>query len=201
MNVLLRLVVAALLGAGASACARTQARTQPEAPPLATPPAPPRVIVPIDSEPITSSSPPADEAPARPPGSRGSGRAAPPRSELKSDGPKPEPAKPGESAKAESAAEPPRAAVEEPVPPRTLQTAPAANAGEAEKKIRGQLTRAARDLNRVDYGALSVDAKAQYDTAKRFMRQAEEALKVKNFVFAENLADKAAALAAILLGR
>jgi len=38
----------------------------------------------------------------------------------------------------------------------------------------------------------------QYDTAKRFIQQAEDALKAKNFVFAEQLADKAATLAAAL---
>lgn len=60
---------------------------------------------------------------------------------------------------------------------------------------------AARDLSRIDYRVLSADAKAQYDVAKRFSEQAEEALKAKNFVFAGQLADKAAALAALLLKR
>ena len=41
----------------------------------------------------------------------------------------------------------------------------------------------------------------QYDTAKRFAVQAEESLQARNLVFASNLADKAAALAAQLLGR
>jgi hypothetical protein len=58
-----------------------------------------------------------------------------------------------------------------------------------------------RDLNRIDYRALGKDAQAQYDIAKRFTEQAEEALQNKNVQFAEILADKAAALAAQLLKR
>ena len=61
-------------------------------------------------------------------------------------------------------------------------------------------TRATADLNRVDYRALNADARTQYDTAKRFIRQAEDAVRAKNLVFAKNLADKAAALAAQLAG-
>jgi hypothetical protein len=41
----------------------------------------------------------------------------------------------------------------------------------------------------------------QYDTAKRFIQQADDAMKAKNLVFARNLADKAAAIAAQLAGR
>ena len=58
-----------------------------------------------------------------------------------------------------------------------------------------------RDLSHVDYGALSADAKAQYDTAKRFMVLAEQAIKDRNFVFARTLADKAAVIAAVLSSR
>jgi hypothetical protein len=63
------------------------------------------------------------------------------------------------------------------------------------------LTHAARDLNRVDYGALSADAKAQYDTAKRFMVLADQAIKARNFVFARTLADKAGVIAGVLSNR
>ena len=76
-----------------------------------------------------------------------------------------------------------------------------ANAGQVEQRVRGMLTNAGRDLARIDYRALGVDAQAQYDIAKRFTEQAEEALKAKNLLFAEQLADKAAALAAQLLKR
>jgi hypothetical protein len=67
--------------------------------------------------------------------------------------------------------------------------------------VRILIAQAMNDLNRVDYQALNAGARNQYDTAKRFATQAEEALRARNLVFANNLADKAAALAAQLLGR
>ena len=63
------------------------------------------------------------------------------------------------------------------------------------------LQRANADLNRVDYRALNADARTQYDTAKRFVRQADDAIRTKNLVFAKNLAEKAATIAAQLAGR
>ena len=57
------------------------------------------------------------------------------------------------------------------------------------------------DLSRIDYRLLNADAKTQYDTAKRFIRQADDAMRAKNLVFAKSLADKAAALAAQLGGK
>ena len=56
-------------------------------------------------------------------------------------------------------------------------------------------------LNRIDYRVLNADAKTQYDTAKRFIRQADEAMRAKNLVFAKTVADKAVVLAAQLGGR
>ena len=66
--------------------------------------------------------------------------------------------------------------------------------------MREVLTRAQRDLARVDYGKLTADGRAQYDQAKRFSEQAEQALKERNLTFASTLADKAATLAAGLVG-
>jgi hypothetical protein len=90
---------------------------------------------------------------------------------------------------------------EEPKQPTTLQTTPISAEAEMERAVRGLLTRATGDLNRIDRRALNADARTQYDTAKRFVAQAEEALKSRNLVFATNLADKAATLAAQLAGR
>jgi hypothetical protein len=67
--------------------------------------------------------------------------------------------------------------------------------------VRILIAQAMDDLNRVNYQALNADARNQYDMAKRFAVQAEEAIRARNLVFANNLADKAAALAAQLLGR
>jgi hypothetical protein len=57
-------------------------------------------------------------------------------------------------------------------------------------------------LNRINYQALTSDGRTQYEQAKRFISQAEDALqRARNFVYANNLADKAATIAAQLLGR
>jgi hypothetical protein len=63
------------------------------------------------------------------------------------------------------------------------------------------MAQALRDLERTDYRLLSADRRTQYDTARRFVQQAEDALKEQNLVFAEQLADKAATLAAALVRR
>ena len=57
------------------------------------------------------------------------------------------------------------------------------------------------DLNRINYQNLSSDGRTQYDMAKRFVSQAEDALRAKNLPFANNLADKAASIATQLAGR
>ena len=77
----------------------------------------------------------------------------------------------------------------------------AANSAAAERAVRDVLVRANRDLSRIDYGRLSTDGRAQYEQAKRFSQQADQALKERNVVFAATLADKSATLAAELLGR
>ena len=83
-------------------------------------------------------------------------------------------------------------------PPPTLQTA---NPSVAEQRTRVSLASATRDLGRIDVRSLSVDAKAQYDIARRFIAQASDALNNRNFEFAQQLADKAATLAALLQKR
>jgi outer membrane biosynthesis protein TonB len=88
-----------------------------------------------------------------------------------------------------------------PSPPTTLQTGPTAADAELERGIRAMLLRASADLRRVNTRRLSADAREQYDTASRFARQADDAIRAKNLVFARTLAEKAAALAAQLAGR
>ena len=86
-------------------------------------------------------------------------------------------------------------------PPTTLQTTPTQQEGEQERRIRARLSQAASSLNRINYQALNTDGRMQYDTTKRLINQAEEAVRAKNLVFASSVADKAAALAAELSGR
>src|SRR5207245_7654300 len=84
-------------------------------------------------------------------------------------------------------------------PTTPLQTAAAEREAQVEKGARDLLARALADLNRIDYSRLNADARAQYDQARRFISQAEDALQKRNLVFASNLADKASTLAAQLV--
>ena len=177
----------------ASGCVRTAAKTTPDAPPLDMPAPPPREMEPNDAEtpaPVPLVSEPARSTPQRP---RPAPRENPPRPA--------EPAKPVEPPKIEPPIETPLPVEEAPRPPSTLQTTPTTAEGEVERGIRASLSRANLDLNRIDYRLLNADAKTQYDTAKRFIRQADDAMRAKNLVFAKSLADKAAALAAQLGGK
>jgi len=141
-------------------------------------PAPPeRVLVPVE-EPVPVAAEPEPEP---------ASTAAAPKPAPKPAAPKPQPAAP-------AAAQAPPA----PADTRQLQTS-AATSVATERNTRDLLARAARDLGRVDYARLSTDGRTQYDQSKRFTEQAQQALRDKNFVFAETLADKAATLAAELL--
>jgi hypothetical protein len=72
-------------------------------------------------------------------------------------------------------------------------------AAKTEASIRELLGRALRDLQRVNYAALDADGRVQFDIARRFMEQAEEALKGGNLAYAGKLADKAATMGAVLV--
>ncbi|HVC18596.1 MAG TPA: hypothetical protein VNE16_00855 [Vicinamibacterales bacterium] len=169
-------LVALVLGLGG--CVRPHAQTEPAMPPLATPPPPPHQVVPAPAPAEAPAGTPA--SPAHPP----ERRRRPARAEP------PHPGAPASGTPTTTAAP----------PAPTLETAPAADAGAEAQDIRETLGKASRDLAGVDYQSLSDNARAQYDTAKRFIRQAEDALKSRNFVFARSLADKAAVLATLLRG-
>jgi hypothetical protein len=107
--------------------------------------------------------------------------------------PKPPMPKPDATAKPEPArTEPERPAT--PPPSLTLKPAPGAQST-TEASIRDLLGRANRDLGRVSYTSLTGDGKAQFDTARRFIQQGEDALRAGNLVFAGKVADKAATIA------
>ena len=184
------LLLCCLAAVSLAGCAHAAARTTPDIPGLEMPAPPPR-----DVEPAEVDAPPPVGLPAEPPHSappRPRPATPAPRNEPRAESPKPEPPPAVEAPK------PP----DEPVkPPTTLQTTPANAEGEVERGVRTSLQRALADLNRVDYRALNTDARTQYDTAKRFVRQADDAIRTKNLVFAKNLAEKAATIAAQLAGR
>jgi outer membrane biosynthesis protein TonB len=177
----------------ASGCVHTAAKAMPDAPPLDMPAPPAREVEPNEPEPPQPVPLVIEPARNAPPRTRVAPRETPPRT---AEPPKPEPPK------VEPPVETPLPIIEEPPkPPSTLQTTPANAEGEVERGIKASLQRATSDLSRIDYRLLNADAKTQYDTAKRFIRQADDAMRAKNLVFARSLADKAAALAAQLGAR
>ncbi len=174
------LVCALAAAAAVSGCAKARASDAPAMPTLAPPDVPPRVVAEYEPDPPLEAAPVPPEAVVPAPRTT-----RPPRREA----PRVDPV--------ETAAPPAPAPPVPAAPPLTLQT-PAASA-QAEQSVRGLLSKAARDLGRVDYQMLDADGKAQYDTARRFMQQADDALKARNVRFAGTLADKAATMAAVLV--
>jgi hypothetical protein len=85
--------------------------------------------------------------------------------------------------------------------PRELRAASSPADPEAERRITELLRIASRNLNGVDYRGLTRGGRESYDQAKGFIEEAEKALTTRNFVYAQTAADKAAKLAAELLGR
>jgi len=171
--------MAVLLLASVSACGKVKASVPQPMPALEMPAPPGRLIIPSPiPEPTPEPAAPAATQPAvrpnPPPATRPAERTTPPAT---STTPPPEPT-------------PPAA-------PPVLLTTP--NVGDLEQKAQANLVAARRDLKRVNYNALSNDARLQFDTAQQYIGQAEDALKVKNYVFAGQLAEKAATLASLLV--
>src|SRR5579862_431653 len=179
-------------------CTRAHAKTLPESPALEMPAPPAHSVEPVEAEPIASTPVTSEtQAPSR--------RATPPRPRTTPPPPAAKPAEPAkpEPAKPEPPPETPKPEVksDEPRPPSPLQTAPATAEGEAERSVRATIAHATSDLSHVDYRALNADGRSQYDQAKRLMRQADDAMREKNLVFARSVADKAATIAAQLARR
>ncbi len=184
----LQLCVAAVASATLASCAHATSGTVVELPPLEMPEPPPRVVEVIEPETL-----PVATLPEEPRTSVRSRPAQPARQ----DPPRQEPPRTDPIV-----AETPKPADDGPkAPATTLQTTPTQREGEVERRIRILVAQARNDLNRVNYQALNTDARNQYEMAKRFATQAEEAVRTRNLMFATNLADKAAGLAAQLLGR
>jgi hypothetical protein len=173
-----------------AACTRAQAKVAPVEPPFLDVPAPP----PRDIEPIVAETAP-KVGPIEEPQRSIPETTANPRPPQRSGPSRPDAQKPDSQAEAkpEAPARGQSATV--------LQTIPAEKEGELERSIRVQLGRAVGNLSRVDYRVLSGDGKANYDQARRFISQAEEALSAKNLVFAGTVAEKADTLAAQLAGQ
>ena len=168
-----------------SGCAKARAAAAPEGPPLQVPAPPDRVLAPVEEPAVASA--PEPETPAAAP--------TPPRPARPATEARPTPPPPAVTAPAPTPAPPPQATAT-----RDLKAPSPANDA-TERSVRDLLARAAKDINQVDYNRLSLEGKSQYEQSKRFSIQAEQALRERNLIFASTLADKAATLAAELLGR
>ena len=173
-----------------SACSSAFAKSKPaDRPAMNVPPPPPRVIEPTPEpppEPVTElpiAAAPNSGAPraARPPAAKPEVKPEAPPAE---PAPKPEPPKPPE-----------------PKPDAQLSTPQTADTNGAAKNVHATVERANTMLNTVDYGPLSNERKKAYNDAKRFIRQAEDALKRGNYLFAQGVATKAETLARELSGK
>ncbi len=170
-------VVVALLPLAAGCAARAQAPLlEPALPELLPPPAPPRIVAiyvaPEEPAPVEAPPPAEPSAPVRP---------------------QPRPAAPPPAPPVSTGTP----AVTTPPPALTLTPAPGVDA-KTEASIRSLLSRVSRDLARVNAPSLSTDGRTQFETARRFVQQSEDALRARNLVYAGKLADKAAALVAVL---
>jgi hypothetical protein len=174
----------------AAACTAARAHVAPEEhPALVVPPVPPRVIepLPVDPPPLdpVNDLPSAPPNPPRPrPQNREPTRAADPKTETK----------PPETPPADPTA--PVAPL--PVPP--LRTSGTPDGPEATQQIRDTIERAWKLLGKVDYQALKADSRQNYDNAKSFIKQAEDALKANNLEGAKSLANRAETIAKLLFG-
>lgn len=90
---------------------------------------------------------------------------------------------------------------EQPPAPASLPLLRTPNSPDAARQVQEIIDRATATLNSIDYRVLSNERRAQYDNAKLLVKQAEDALKVGNFDFAKNLADKAERIAKELQAR
>jgi hypothetical protein len=180
-----------------SGCAKARAEVEPPMPALMVPPPPPRVLPPLEGAPMDAAAPASAEPQtrSRPPRPRGeaqrTGANGSTRTDTRAEAGTPPPA----ASDTGPAAEPPPA----PSAP-ALQLAPVGEAA-SEQNTRRRLAEAEKTLLQVDYRLLNTDAKAQYDTAKRFIVLAEQAIVGRNLLFAHTLADKAATIAAVLQRR
>jgi outer membrane biosynthesis protein TonB len=181
------IVMAAVLALTVSGCARPKPAVVTAPPALEVPVVPPRVVATLPEE-----QPPEEAAPAQPEKPRANRPARP----------RPRPAQEPAVQKPEAPQEPaPEAQKPAEQPQTVVRTPQTADEPEASRRVRAALGRATDQLARVNLGALGADARSQYDTARRFIDQAEGALRARNYMFAAYLADKAETLARGLVGR
>jgi hypothetical protein len=141
---------------------------------METPPPPGRLVIPVELPAPEPPEPEVVEAPAPPP--------TPPRRD---------------PVTATRPVERPPAALPEAAPPPVLRTT--TDSAATERRIVQLIETAQQNLAKVSFRDLTNDARTQYDSARNFIRQANDALKVKNYPYADFLAVKAASIAGQLV--
>jgi hypothetical protein len=155
---------------------RAEAKTPSASPALAVPAPPTRTLVPVSAEPEPVAPPANPPAPVNTPVRNAE---APPPTRV------PPPASPP------PASPPPTPVVES--PPPVLQTAP--DVSGLELKVKETLGEVEGLLKKVKPEALSREAKDHYNNALSHIRTARDAAGYRNFIYAQQLAEKALALA------
>lgn len=184
-----------VFGLLAGGCASVSAKATADRPALVVPPPPPRIIEPLTElppEPVAELPPPTAPPPT-----------TPPRPGRRENAPKPPPAstevKPGDPKPVE---QPPAV---DPAPPAApaaqLRTPQTADSSGAARTVRTTIDTAQGLLNSVNYNPLSNERKKAYNDAKKFIEEAEDALKKSDLVRAQAVAAKAETLAKELAGR
>lgn len=163
-----------------SACASNPARSAATVP-LQIPEPPPRVAI----DPVPAVIPEAPAPPERPAAAPASRPATPPPAPPAATV-NPQPAPPTVAAPTE----PPRT-----TPPPELRAGGGAGRTPTASKVRDGLVRTRQKLDAIQRGDLNAGQRTDYDSARRFLSQAEAAVKDNNLLLAESSVEKAETLA------
>lgn len=142
---------------------------------METPPPPARLVIPVDLPEPPPPTPAVVEAPPPPPA----------------------PARRDPVATARPTEKPSNTPPAETTPPPVLRSATDTSA--TERKILQLIELAQHTLAKVSYRDLNENARTQYDFAQNSIRQANDAIRNRNYTYAEFLATRAASLAAQLI--
>jgi hypothetical protein len=173
-------LIVLVLAAGCAACASNPAKSA-MAVPLDIPEPPPRVAP--DPVPAVAEAPPPEVPETAPPAAPA---AAPP------------PPRVPAASRPDSSATPPVAQTPEPIkpnPPPELRPAGPAGRALAAPQVRERIVRTKQKLDSIDRRRLSAGKRADYDSAQRFLRQANDAVGANNLLMAESAVEKAETLA------
>jgi hypothetical protein len=177
-----RLLLLLLVAVSAASCASSRAQMPEDAPTLVVPPVPPREIEPLPTTelPVVETVPNLPTT-AAPPPTRPKGPVKEGARNNNNDKPDPKTDIPAETSSAT------------PVPPPVpqLRTPSTPEGPEAARRARETLERASKTLYSVDFNKLSDERKSNYNAAKDYLKQAEDALKVEDFSAASAFATRA----------